>query len=44
MNKSQKLEVMVMKAEIQADEVIEKHEKAWHGAEAKEVEEEEEDA
>lgn len=38
MNKSQELEVQVMRAEIHADEVMRKYESAWHGAEAKEVE------
>ena len=37
MNKSQELEVMVMRAEIYADEVMEKYESAWHGQEAVEA-------
>ena len=37
MNKSQELEVMVMRAEIYADDVMEKYEQAWHGEEAKEI-------
>ena len=37
MNKSQELEVMVMRAEIYADEVMAKYEAAWYGQEAKEA-------
>ena len=37
MNKSQELEVMLTRAEIYADEVMEKHERNWYGEEAKEV-------
>ena len=37
MNKSQDLEVMVLRAEIHADEVMKKYESAWHGQEAKEA-------
>ena len=48
MNKAQELEVMVMRAEMYADEVMAKYESAWHGAEAKEIQageiKEEEDA
>ena len=43
MNKSQELEVMVMRAEIYADEAMEKYETAWYGVEAKEFVGEEED-
>ena len=37
MNKSQELEVMVMRAEIYADEVMDKYEMAWHGQKAVEI-------
>ena len=48
MNKSQELEVQVLRAEISADETVKQHLVAWYGEEVEEVEqveqiEEEED-
>jgi len=45
MNKSEELDNMVLRADIYADETMAKYETAWHGTEAVEVEqiEEEED-
>ena len=37
MNKSQELEIMVTRAEIYADEVMQKHETNWYGEEIKET-------
>ena len=37
MNKSQELEVMLLRAEVYADEVIQKHESNWYSEEAREA-------
>jgi len=43
MNKSQELEVMVMRAEIAADEAVKQHFMAWYGEDIEVVEEEVDD-
>ena len=35
MNKSQKLDIMILRAKIKAREALDRHKSAWHGQEIK---------